>query len=217
MAMDDTDLQQAVLEELEFEPRVNARNVGVVASAGVVTLTGDVSRYSEKTAAVMAAERVHGVTSVADRITVKIPDQSAPDDTQIARSAAAALKLYSSIPAAVHAEVRDGFITLRGEVEQHYERTDAEEAVRHLPGVRGVSNEIIVKPRIKPHAVEQEISDAFQRNALLDARQITVTVSDGTAHLSGHVQSIAEKHAATAAALNVPGIVAFDNHLKVVP
>jgi osmotically-inducible protein OsmY len=74
-----------------------------------------------------------------------------------------------------------------------------------------------VRPRIKPHAVEQKISDVFQRNALLDARQITVTVSDGTAHLSGYVQSIAEKHAATAAALNVPGIVAFDNHLKVVP
>lgn len=91
--MDDVDLQQAVLEELEFEPRVNARHVGVVASGGVVTLTGDVSRYSEKTSAVMAAERVHGVTSVADRITVKIPDQTARDDIQLAQAAAAALKL----------------------------------------------------------------------------------------------------------------------------
>ena len=118
--MDDADLQQAVLEELEFEPRANAGHVGVAASSGVVTLTGDVS--------------------------------------------------------------------LRGEVEYPYQRTDAEEAVRYVPGVRGVVNEITVRPLIKSHAVEQEINDAFQRNALLDARQITVTVSDGTAHLSGHVQ-----------------------------
>jgi osmotically-inducible protein OsmY len=215
--MDDADLQQAVLEELEFEPRVNARHVGVVASGGVVTLTGDVSRYSEKTAAVMAAERVHGVTSVADRITVKIPDQTARDDTRLAQAAAAALKLNSLVPAAVQAEVRDGFIMLRGEVEYPYERTDAEEAVRYVPGVRGVVNEITVRPLIKPHAVEQEISDAFQRNALLDAHQITVTASDGTAHLYGHVHSIAEKRAATTAALNAPGIVAVDNHLEVVP
>ena len=185
--MDDADLQQAVLEELEFEPRVNAGHVGVAASGGVVTLTGDVSRYSEKTAAVMAAESVHGVTSVADRITVKIPDQTARDDIQLAQ-AAAALKLNSLVSAAVQAEVRDGFITLRGEVEYPYQRTDAEEAVRYVLGVRGVVNEITVRPLIKSHAVEQEINDAFQRNTLLDARQITVTVSDGTAHLSGHVQ-----------------------------
>ena len=186
--MDDADLQQAVLEELEFEPRVNAGHVGVAASGGVVTLTSDVSRYSEKAAAVMAAESVHGVTSVADRITVKIPDQTARDDIQLAQAAAAALKLNSLVSAAAQAEVRDGFITLRGEVEYPYQRTDAEEAVRYVLGVRGVVNEITVRPLIKSHAVEQEINDAFQRNALLDARQITVTVSDGTAHLSGHVQ-----------------------------
>jgi osmotically-inducible protein OsmY len=97
----------------------------------------------------------------------------------------AALKLNSLVPAAVQAEVRDGFITLRGEVEYPYERTDVEEAVRYLPGVRGVVNEM--------------------------------TASDGTAHLYGHVHSIAEKRAATTAALNAPGIVAVDNHLEVVP
>jgi osmotically-inducible protein OsmY len=214
--MDDADLQQAVQEELEWEPQVNAAHVGVATSGGVVTLTGEVSRYSEKAAAVMAVEHIRGVTSVADHITVN-PGQAVRDDTQITRAASAALKLNSSVPAAVHAEVRDGFITLRGEVEQHYERTDAEQAVRRLPGIRGVVNDITVKPGIKPHSVAQEISNAFQRNALLDARQITVTASDGTAHLSGHVQSIAEKRAATAAALNAPGIVAVDNHLKVVP
>lgn len=215
--MDDANLQQAVQEELQWEPRVEAAHLGVAASGGAVTLTGDVASYSQKIAAVEAAERVYGVTSVADQITVKIPDETARDDTQIAEAAADALKLNTLVPAAVQAEVRDGFITLRGAVEYHYQRTNAEEAVRYLLGVRGVVNEIIVQPRIKPRAVKQEIGDSFRRNALLDARQITVTASDGTAHLYGHVHSIAEKRAASTAALNAPGVVAVDNDLRVTP
>lgn len=115
------------------------------------------------------------------------------------------------------AEVKNGHVTLTGEVEYPFQRRDAEHAVRNLIGVKRVLNEVKIKSRVNPSAVEQQIKNAFVRNARFDARQITVTASDGTAHLSGHVHSLAEKRTAEAAANCAPGVISVDDHLAVVP
>jgi osmotically-inducible protein OsmY len=215
--MDDKALQEAVIEELEWDPEVDSAHIGVVAKDGAVTLTGYVSNYAEKWAAVKAAERVAGVIAVADELEVRLPSTSQRDDTDIAESIAQALRSHVSIRDSVTAEVRHGFVTLRGEVDWSYQREEAERVARNTVGVKGVTNLITVKPRVKPEQIEQRIANAIQRMANLDANQITVTTSNGTVHLSGRVHSWYEKRLAEQEAKSAPGVTKVDNQITVVP
>jgi osmotically-inducible protein OsmY len=215
----DKKLQQAVMRELRWNPEVNAAHIGVSAKDGAVTLTGHVSSYAEKRAAVEAAERVYGVKAVADELEVRIPGAIPRDDTDIAEEVAQALRRSILVPKTVEAEVRNGFITLRGEVKWAYQRRAAERAVRDLRGVRGVANLVTVKPRAKPkpEQVEKRIEEAIQRSASLDARSVWVTTTNGTVHLHGHVHSLWEKKAAEEAAEAAPGVSKVENHILVTP
>lgn len=213
----DKELQAAVMRELEWDPAVDAAHIGVIAKDGAVTLTGYVSSYSEKIAAVRAAERVYGVKAVADEIEVRLPGSDVRDDSAIAEAVAHNLRWNNLIPDTVEAEVRNGIVTLRGEVEWSYQRAAAERAVRDVKGVVGVSNLITVKRAVKASDIEQRITDALRRSATLDARQIWVTTSNGTVHLHGHVHSLHEKRVAENAAASAPGVTNVDNQLVVVP
>jgi osmotically-inducible protein OsmY len=215
--MTDNDLQKAVQRELEWEPRVNAAQLGVAAVDGAVTLTGDIDSYSAKIAAIDAAERVYGVRAVADELAVTVPGTAKRDDSQIAQAASRALEWHTLVPKTVEAEVHDGSVRLKGRVQWQYERDEAADAVGRLIGVKGVVNDITIAPRARPEAIERRITDAFERNARLDARQITVTATNGTAHLYGSVHSIAEKRAARAAASSAPGVDHVDDQLTVYP
>jgi osmotically-inducible protein OsmY len=215
--MDDKLIQEAVMRELDWDPKVDAAHIGVSVKNGAVTLTGHVSSYSEKLEAVKAAERVYGVKAVADEIKVRLPTSDVRDDTDIAEEIARELQWNTLVPDTVHAEVRNGIVTLRGDVEWAYQREEAERAVRYLTGVTGVTNLITVKPRVKAADIEQRIKEAIERAASLDARQIRVTTTNGTVHLHGHVHSLFEKKVAEEAAKAAPGIVKVENEIVVTP
>ena len=215
--VNDQELKQEVERELEWDPKVDAAHVGVVVRDGAVTLTGYVPTYTEKLAAVRAAERVYGVTAVADEIEVRPSGKNVQDDTTIAEAIKYAFDWSTTIPATVRAEVRDGEVTLRGEVEWEWQRYAAERAVRDIRGVKWVSNLITIKPKVKTSAVEERVAEAIKRSAELDARSIWVTTSNGTVHLRGHVHSLHEKRVAESAAASAPGVSKVENEIVVTP
>jgi osmotically-inducible protein OsmY len=217
MADNDEKLKEDVERELEWDPKVDAAHIGVVVEDGAVTLTGYVKTYSEKLAAIRAAERVYGVKAVADELEVRLEGSNVQDDTAIAQAIDNTFRWNTLIPDTVKAEVRNGFVTLVGEVEWGYQRTAAERAVRDIRGVKGVSNLIVVKPKVRATEIEKRVVDAIKRSAELDARSIWVTTDNGTVHLHGHVHSVFEKRVAEQAAASAPGVAKVDNEIVVTP
>lgn len=214
----DVDIQHDVLAELKWEPRVQPNEVGVTAKGGVVTLTGYVDSYLKKWAAEEAARRVRGVKAVANDLEVRLPSSSERTDTDIAEAAVRALKGNILVPAdKISITVSKGWVTLKGEVEWHYQKDEAERAVRRLYGVKGVTNLVIVKPRVAPSDLRKKIEDALVRSAQTDAARITVSVDGGKVTLTGTVRSYAEKRAAENAAWAAPGVIEVDNRIVVSP
>lgn len=211
------DLQQRVTAELEFEPRIDASKIGVTATSdGVVTLAGSVPSYLERLDAEAAAKRVYGVKAVANQIQVLPPASRA--DADIAKDAVDRLKHEFTVPAdRIKVTVSGGWVKLEGDVEYHYQRTDAEHAVERVPGVKGVTNLISIKPVVKADLgkVREEIEDALVRAASLDARHINVRSSDHKVILEGHVRSWAEAKEAEDAAWGAPGVMDVENRLRV--
>jgi osmotically-inducible protein OsmY len=217
MTDEDKRLQDAVLREFEWEATVDVAHVEVSVEEGAVTLTGHVASYWEKLAAVHAAERVHGVRAVADELAVELADASSLDDAELARSISQALEMSSLVPDTVRAEVRNGHVTLRGEVQYSYQREAAARTVHELKGVKGVTNLLTIKPGVRPEDLEERISEAITRAANLDARQLWVTTSDGTVILHGTVHSLYEKKLAEREAAAAPGVTDVKNEIVVVP
>jgi osmotically-inducible protein OsmY len=216
MSVADANLQERVLEELRWEPSIDAAHLGVAADDHVVTLTGSVPSYYQKIAAERAAERVFGVQALANDIQVVFPGAHKLNDTEIAAAVLDGLHRSVSVPkAGVDVTVSDGVITLRGGVEWRYQRQAAENAVRDLAGVVDVVNLIGVRPRPSRKLVKQGILSAFQRNAVLDARRIEVETGDGTITLRGTVHSTQERWAAERAAWGAPGVRDVENRLVV--
>jgi osmotically-inducible protein OsmY len=217
--MDDKRLRDAVIRELKWDPRVDASHIAVTAKNGAVTLSGHVSSYAERAAALEAAERVHGVRAVANELEIRLPSKYARDDTELAQKIAHALRWNLLVPDTVEAEIRDGHVTLRGDVRWPFQRKAAERAIRDIWGIRSVTNEIVVKPRSKPdpELVEKQIQEAIRRAASRDASSIRITTSNGTVHLHGTVRSLWEKQVAEDAAASAPGVAAVENHLLITP
>jgi osmotically-inducible protein OsmY len=212
----DRQIQDDVISELKYEPQVKATDVGVVVKNGTVTLTGFASSYGEKWAATRAAKRVAGVEAIADEIEIRLLDSHICDDSEIATAAAHRLAWLPSIPVgSVQPTVRGGWITLEGEVEWNYQRKDAEESVRHMRGVHGITNAIAIKPLVTASNIVTAIVCSLERSAVLDASKIEVEAKGHTVTLRGKVRSYAEKEDAENAAWNAPGVSLVDNQLKV--
>lgn len=200
-------LQHEVLAELEFDPSVDATKLGVMAEDGVITLTGHVPTFSDKWNAERIIKRVHGVRAVANEIDVRLPATAAVDDESIARSAANALNWNATVPRdKVTVSVTNAWITLEGTLEWQFQKRAAEDAVRVLAGVRGVSNNIAVIPKALASDVKTKIEAALKRNAELDARKIQVNAAGGTITLSGEVRTWIEREDAVNAAWSAPGV-----------
>jgi len=216
--MTDKELKLHVQNALDWEPGLDAGDIGVAVEAGVVTLRGNVASYPEKMTAERAGLRVYGVKAVANDLAVHLPMSSEKTDTEIAQAAVSALNWNTVIPNdRVTPTVTNGWITLSGALDWYYQKDAAGRTVRDLMGVKGVTNNIVVKPRVKTTDVRNKIEAAFQRSATVDARRISVVAEDGTVILSGNVHSWAERQEAEHAAWSAPGVKLVDDRLSVVP
>ena len=204
-----------VMQQLEWDPAVDASAIGVAARDGAVTLTGYANSYAEKLAAERAAKRVHGVRAVANDIEVRLA--VGRTDADIAADVAVGFRIHPAIPASVQAAVHHGHVTLTGTVSWLYQQKLAEKVAGHIAGVRHVIDRITVLPHAGERDVRRRIIQALHRLADVDAHLVTVAVADGVAQLSGTVHTWAERDAAASAAAAAPGVVMVENQLVVEP
>jgi osmotically-inducible protein OsmY len=212
----DVELQRDVIDELRWDPRIANAEIGVAVRDGVVTLTGTVDTNARRYAAIHTAERIAGVRAVADDLMVKLPSALRRTDTDIAHAAVNALKWNIEVPDdRVKVRVDDGWIILDGEVDWQFERLAAEDSVRWLNGVRGVTNSVKIKTRAFAPDVQRRIHDALKRNAEVDADHISVIAADGRVTLKGMVRSWTERKDAENAAWAAPGVTTVDDQITI--
>jgi osmotically-inducible protein OsmY len=215
VTLTDTDLRlrNSVVKQLDWDPEVDASGIGVAAKEGVVALTGTVPTYIDKLTAERVAKTVRGVRGIANDLEVRLKVEFT--DPEIAAEAVRALKLRHNVPPDVQVAVRAGYVTLTGAVTWLFQSQQAEKAVRHVKGVRGVFNHITVRAVSTANDVRHRIVEALHRNADLDARHIDVAVDGNVATLNGAVSSYAQYEAAVRACAAAPGIVRVDNRLQI--
>jgi len=213
----DSALQQAVIDEFNWEPSVTAGHIGVTASDGVVTLSGHVDSYAQKLAAETAAHRVRGVKAVAEEIEVRLPFDTERSDADIAAAAIERLAWNVSVPKdCVSVKVESGWVTLTGEVDWWYQKEAVEQDIRPLHGVRGVSNQTTIKPLVNTANLRDDITHALHRSWFFDPDHVHVRAQGSTIILSGSVNSSHERQVAARTAWSAPGATNVENDLSVV-
>lgn len=211
----DNELQKSVIAELNWEPSIKAAHIGVAANDGVVTLSGHVDTYMEKSIAEKAARRVKGVKAVAEEIEVKLAFDIQRTDEEIAAAALNRLEWDVEIPDdIIRIKVEKGWVTLTGEVEWHYQMEAAERDVRALHGVVGVSNQISLKPTANARDISDSIRHALHRS-WFDPKTITVSATGGNVHLTGTAHSWSDRQLAGATAWAAPGATAVRNDITI--
>jgi len=212
----DAELKADVVAELAWDPAINANAIGVIVKDGLVTLTGHLETFAQKHAAERAVRRIAGVRGIAVELDVKLAPEHRRSDSELAQAAVSALRWNSLVPDdRVKVEVEDAWVTLTGEVDWPYQFSSAEQCVRPLTGVRGVTNLVKIKPRVRGNDIGQQITAALSRHAEREARHIEVDVDGGTVTLSGRVDSLAEHDAAIGAAFGTRGVSSVIDKLEV--
>jgi len=207
-------LRDDILAELDFDPRVDARTIGVAVQDGIVTLTGRVRSLPEKWAVEDAVGRVEGVRGVAEALVVDLPEFPQRTDADVARAAADALAWDSIVPESVMVTVHQGHATLRGDVAWNYQREEAEHVIRRLSGIRSVTNVITLQNAAVQPSIENEIRRALRRYGFSDAIHVGVD-SRGSVTLKGRVRTWGDRGKAWQAVWSVPGVRVVDNRLEV--
>lgn len=214
--MNDLALRQNIIDELGFEPSVDAANIGVAVENGVVTLTGHVGSYAEKIAAELAVKRVKGVRALAENLEVRFAERKKHADDEIAARALDIIEWDTLLPnGVIDVKVQRGWVTLSGQVPWHFQRVAAEKAVMKLGGVVGVTNVLSIKPAASVPDVKNRIEGALKRNADVEAAHIQVDVAGGNVTLKGGVTGWRERIAAERAAWSIPGVVSVVNNLSI--
>jgi osmotically-inducible protein OsmY len=213
--LDDKQLKQAVLDELSWDPTVNAAHIGITAKDGVITLSGQVENYADKLDAEKAVRRVKGVKAIAEEMEVRLPFDVRHGDEEIAAAAIGRLKWDVSVPAdAVKVKVEKGWITLTGEVDWHFQHDAAANDIRGLWGVVGVSNQITIKPVANAANIKESITTALNRS-WFNPMKVDVAVQGGKVTLSGSVHGWSERDQAGATAWAAPGVTSVSNNIHV--
>ena len=214
----DSEIERDVRDELKWDPDLDAEDIAVSVKNGVVTLAGFTKSYSDRLEAEAATKRVAGVHAVANDIEVRLPAIDQRPDPDIARDAVGTLK--AELPIShdrIKVIVKDGWVTLEGAVEWQYQKTTAENAVRKVKGVKGVTNVITVKPKVQPSELQRKILEAFKRNAEVDANRITVEANGSEVILKGTVRSWIEREEAERVAWSAPGVTKVEDRIVVSP
>ncbi|MFQ3454878.1 BON domain-containing protein [Bradyrhizobium sp. UFLA01-814] len=214
----DREIERDVREELNWDPDLDAKDIAISVKDGVVTLAGFTRSYSDRLEAEHAAKRVAGVHAVANDIEVRLPSIDQRPDPDIARDAIDSLK--AQLPLShenIKVVVKDGWLTLEGTVEWQYQKTTAENAVRKVKGVKGVTNVISLKPKVEPTDIQRRIQEAFKRNAEVDANRIAVETHGSEVILKGTVRSWIEREEAERVAWSAPGITRVEDRIVVSP
>jgi osmotically-inducible protein OsmY len=213
----DQELRQNVIDALTCHPGIDAANIGVAVKEGVVTLTGYVPTYWQKTSTEAMVARVKGVRGIAEEIEVRFFGAPATSDEEIARRALNSIDWNASLPKdAIQVKVDRGLVTLSGSVNWHYQKELAADSIRGLSGLVGLINKIEVVPTVSPANVKWQIEEAFKRDAELDAKAIRVNVSDGKVTLEGKVKAWSERNAAERAAWSSPGVRQVEDRISVI-
>lgn len=215
--MNDGTLRQDIVDELDFEPSIDAANIGVAVENAIVTLTGHVPTYTQKMTVENVVRRVKGVKGIAEEIEVRPFGSNRTADDEIAKRAVNTLSWNTSVPdGAVQVKVQKGWLTLTGTVDWQYQKNAAAEAMADLAGVTGVTNQIQIRPRPSAFDVKKRIEDALKRNAEVEAQAIRVNVIDGgKVRLEGKVHAWSERTAAERAAWSAPGVTVVEDRITI--
>ena len=214
----DVEIKADVTAELAWDPAVHVTGIGVGVNDGVVTVTGQLESFADKHAIEQAIQRVEGVRGIALELDVKLPLELQRSDSEIAQTAAASLRLNSLVPdGRVKVKVESGWVTLTGEVDWSHQLIRAGQCIRQLAGVRGLDNQMTIRPRASGQNIKSEIAAALTRQAMREAEHITVDVDGGVVTLRGTVCSLAEREAAIGAAFSAPGVARVINEIEVNP
>ncbi|WLH38089.1 BON domain-containing protein [Pseudomonas sp. FP2196] len=212
--MSDLDLRKAILEELEFQPDINAANIGVSVDNGVVTLSGHVNTLAQKVSAERAVKSIKGVRALAEELEVRLNNHGGTGDDIIANRALKIILWSSDVPEGdVKVTVQHGRVTLEGEVDWQYQKETVDRSVRKLSGVIGVDNRLVLRPRLDVFDIQERIEAALKRNAEVHAHEIRVKVEGDVVTLEGRVHLWRERQIAERAAWSVPGVTKVEDHL----
>ncbi len=211
----DTDLQHYVEQELEWEPSVHKRQIGVLVKGGAVQLSGHVDSYWEKCQAETAAWRVAHIKAIVNEIRVELPFSQQRDDDELALAAMSVLESNTLVPATIEVKAAGGCLTLTGRAEFHYQKEAAEQALRPLRGLHKLRNEIMIAPAVHLGDVRARVEEAFKRSALIDSGRIKVQILPDGISLRGHARTRAEHEAALEAAWSAPGVARVEDHITI--
>lgn len=210
------DLQKDILDAIKWEPLLHAAEIGVIVKDGIVTLTGEVDSYAKKLEAEMATKNVAGVKAIVEKINIKFGNTDLRDDAHIANGVVQSLNSNWAIPNdKVKVKVEDGWVTLQGDLSNNYQKEEANNTIKNLIGVKGISNNIEINPESIYPAKKSDITQALTRNWSIDSKDIDVILNGNKVQLTGTVKSMYQREEAGKIARNAPGVSAVDNELLI--